>query len=163
MIGSAKGEPAVLDWQKTRGQREGRNVPLRKVHEVTVLVADDNDSFRADLVEFLQKQRGIRIVGEARDGPEVLALAAELSPDLVMIDASTRGMNGFEATEKIKSLQPLTKVVFTTIYEKRTYQVLSEYLNADGFICKSSAKHEIPRLLKRLGLENPNRQQREEK
>ncbi len=130
---------------------------------MTVLVADDNDWYRADLVEFLQKQPGIRIVGEARDGREVLSLAAELSPDLVFIDVRTRGMSGFEATEKIKNLHPPTKVVFTTIHEKRTYEVLSEYLNADGFICKSAAKSEIPRVLKRLGLDIPGRHHREER
>ncbi len=155
MIGSLKVDSEVLDWQKTRRPREGQNIPSRRAHAITVLVADDNDNFRADLVEFLQKQRGIRIVGEARDGSEALALAAEVSPDLVIIDASTRGLSGFEATQQIKNLHPFAKVVFTTIHEKETFRVLSEYLDADGFICKSSAKREIPKVLKRLGLEIP--------
>jgi len=163
VIGSTKVESSLFNWSNRGRSRVGRAPSLPQGREITVLVADDNDSYRSDLVEFLLKQPGIRVVGEARDGDEILALAAELSPDLVILDVSTRGMNGFEATEKIKNLHPQAKVVFTTIHEKQTYQVLSEYFAADGFICKSFAKREIPRLLRRLGLGVQGRGVRTEK
>ena len=157
VIGSPKVEPDVVEWSKRKRARNTEENIERKGHLITVLVADDNDRYRADLVEFLQTQKGLRIVGEARDAKEALSMARELLPDLVMIDLGTRGISGFEAADKIKNLHPSTKVVFTTIHEKPTYQVLSKYLNADGFVCKSAVKSEIPRLLKRLGLESSDR------
>ena len=56
---------------------------------MTVLVVDDNDTYRADLIDFLQKQDGVQIVGQARDGLEAMSLTHTLHPDLVMIDTHT--------------------------------------------------------------------------
>jgi DNA-binding NarL/FixJ family response regulator len=117
---------------------------------MTVLVVDDNDSYRADLVDFLQKQEDLQIIGQARDGLEAMSLTHTLNPDLVMIDISMPGVGGLEATRHIKEYRPDTKVIFVTIHEERTYQILADILQADGFVCKSSAKRDIPKVLKRI-------------
>lgn len=153
MIGTDKAETELFEWTRRKRTRSSEEKGERRGHAITVLVTDDDDRYRSDLVEYLQTRKGIRIVGEARSRSETLSLARELLPDLVLIDLGTCGMNGFEATENIKHLHPRTKVVFTTIHEKPTYQILSKFMNADGFVCKSAAKSEIPRLLRRLGLE----------
>ncbi len=117
---------------------------------MTVLVVDDNDSYRADLIDFLQKQEDVQIIGQARDGLEAMSLTHTLNPDLVMIDISMPGVGGLEATRHIKEYRPGTKVVFVTIHEERTYQILADILQADGFVCKSSAKRDIPKVLRRI-------------
>ncbi|RPH37992.1 DNA-binding response regulator [bacterium] len=117
---------------------------------MTVLVVDDNDSYRADLIDFLQKQDDIQIIGQARDGLEAMSLTHTLNPDLVMIDISMPGVGGLEATRHIKEYRPDTKVVFVTIHEERTYQILADILQADGFVCKSSAKRDIPKVLRKI-------------
>lgn len=117
---------------------------------MTVLVVDDNDSYRADLIDFLQKQEDVQIIGQARDGLEAMSLTHTLNPDLVMIDISMPGVGGLEATRHIKEYRPDTKVVFVTIHEERTYQILADILQADGFVCKSSAKRDIPKVLRKI-------------
>ena len=117
---------------------------------MTILVVDDNDSYRADLIDFLQKQDDVQIIGQARDGLEAMSLTNTLNPDLVMIDISMPGVGGLEATRHIKEYRPDTKVVFVTIHEERTYQILADILQADGFVCKSSAKRDIPRVLRKI-------------
>lgn len=117
---------------------------------MTVLVVDDNDTYRADLIDFLQRQDDVQIVGQARDGLEAMSMTHTLNPDLVMIDISMPGVGGLEATRQIKEYRPGTKVVFVTIHEERTYQILADILQADGFVCKSSAKRDIPRVLRSI-------------
>ncbi len=163
VIASDRAEVVLYGWRRQEKIQAKQESPPRRTQPMAVLVADDNESYRSDLVEFLQKQKWIRVVGEAKNGDEALALTREMSPDLVLIDVNMPGMSGFEATRQIKNLLPRAKVVFTTIHEKQTYDVLSEYLNADGFVCKSSAKREIPRVLKRLGFDIPSRQPRGER
>jgi DNA-binding NarL/FixJ family response regulator len=67
-----------------------------------------------------------------------------------MIDISMPGVGGLEATRHIKEYRPDTKVVFVTIHEERTYQILADILQADGFVCKSSAKRDIPKVLRKI-------------
>ncbi len=117
---------------------------------MTVLVVDDNDSYRADLIDFLEKQEDVQIIGQARDGLEAMSLTHTLNPDLVMIDISMPGVGGLEATRHIKEYRPDTRVVFVTIHEERTYQILADILQADGFVCKSSAKRDIPKVLRKI-------------
>jgi DNA-binding NarL/FixJ family response regulator len=117
---------------------------------MTILVVDDNDSYRADLIDFLQKQDDVQIIGQARDGLEAMSLTNTLNPDLVMIDISMPRVGGLEATRHIKEYRPDTKIVFVTIHEERTYQILADILQADGFVCKSSAKRDIPRVLRKI-------------
>lgn len=117
---------------------------------MTVLVVDDNDSYRGNLINFLQKQDDVQIIGQARDGLEAMSLTHTLNPDLVMMDISMPGVGGLEATRHIKERHPGTKVVFVTIHEERTYQILADILQADGFVCKSSAKRDIPKVLRSI-------------
>jgi DNA-binding NarL/FixJ family response regulator len=117
---------------------------------MTVLVVDDNDSYRGNLINFLQKQDDVQIIGQARDGLEAMSLTHTLNPDLVMMDISMPGVGGLEATSHIKERNPGTKVVFVTIHEERTYQILADILQADGFVCKSSAKRDIPKVLRSI-------------
>jgi DNA-binding NarL/FixJ family response regulator len=118
--------------------------------EMTVLVVDDNDSYRMNFIDFLQRQEDVQVVGQAKDGLEAMSLADALNPDLVMMDISMPGAGGLEVARNIKEHRPDTKVVFVTIHEERTYRILADLLQADGFVCKSSAKRDIPKVLKRI-------------
>lgn len=117
---------------------------------MTVLVADDNSEYRKDLLVYLQKLDGVKVVGQAEDGAEAAKLALVFHPDLVLMDISMPHVGGIEAAQRIKSVCPDTKVAFLTIHEENTYKMLADMLCVDGFICKSSAKTEIPRLLRRM-------------
>lgn len=122
----------------------------RKSNIARVLVVDDNDSFRAGYVEYLNYQTNLEIVGEARDGTEAISLIEKLKPDIVFMDISMPRMDGLTAANLIKEKYPKIKVVIITIHEKSVFKEIAESLPVDGFISKSSISMELPRVLKKL-------------
>jgi DNA-binding NarL/FixJ family response regulator len=84
------------------------NAPLR------VLIADDNSLFVTALAGLLGAEESIEIVGRAGDGEEAARLAAELAPDVLLMDLSMPRVDGFEATERVRAAAPETAVVVLT-------------------------------------------------
>jgi DNA-binding NarL/FixJ family response regulator len=109
------------------------------MYTLKVLLADDHASFRRILSSFLRTQRGIKIVGEAADGREVVEKAKHLHPDIVLMDVHMPGQNGIEATKIIKSNLPSTRVFILSMDISEICQKKSNEC-ADGFIPKSSIK-----------------------
>jgi NarL family two-component system response regulator LiaR len=121
-----------------------------------ILLADDNEEFRASLAEYLDQQSGVAVVGQVGDGRAAIYATHSLRPDLVLMDISMPGMSGLEAARQIKGFAPSTKIVFVTIHEDKTYQALAEVLGVDGFVCKSSVKQDLPKVLARVLGDGPN-------
>lgn len=118
--------------------------------KLTVIVADDNASFRADLIRYVERQVAVDIVGEAKDGLEAIELVRSLHPDLILLDITMPVMGGLEAARHIRSSDPNTKIVFITIHDEGTYQALATALGVDGFISKNHINRDLNRLLVRF-------------
>jgi DNA-binding NarL/FixJ family response regulator len=116
------------------------------------LIADDHEWFRREMRAYLEEQKGIEIVGEVCDGLEAVSFTKLLNPDLVILDISMPRMNGFEAARQIKEHSPSTKVLIVTIHESETYQVFAQMMNVDGYVCKSTLKNDLPKILATLSL-----------
>jgi DNA-binding NarL/FixJ family response regulator len=116
------------------------------MYTLKVLLADDHDSFRRILSTFLKSQQGVEVVGEAANGQEVVEKAEDLRPDVVLMDVHMPLQNGIEATKKIKSRWPLTKVFILTMDISEFSQKSSQEF-ADGFIAKSSIKNALLSIL----------------
>jgi DNA-binding NarL/FixJ family response regulator len=108
-----------------------------------VLVVDDHERFRQSVVSFLNEQGFIEIVGEAVNGEEAIEQSEHLQPDLVLMDLDIRERDGFEATREIKLRVPKTKVVMLSIHDGEAYRRMAWRHAADGFIDKSSLKHDL--------------------
>jgi DNA-binding NarL/FixJ family response regulator len=81
---------------------------------IRVLVVDDHDAFRAGLTELLSGESGIEVVGECRDGSEVLAADTRLRPDVVLMDLNMPGVDGEEATRILRAAGSRAHIVVLT-------------------------------------------------
>ena len=111
--------------------------------EIRVLVADDHDLFRRGLMEVLEQEDDIIVVGEARNGQQAIERAGELSPDVVFMDLNMPGQNGIEATAYLTQKWPDLKVLVLTVSEEPAdlYRTLS--VGARGYVLKISDPQEI--------------------
>ena len=83
---------------------------------IRVLVADDHAVVRAGLRELLDEEPDIRVIGEARDGGEAVALALRERPDVVLMDVSMPVLCGVEATRQIRGAAPEVRVLALTAH-----------------------------------------------
>ena len=87
---------------------------------VRVLVADDDPAFVEALRVMLESDERLEVVGEAHDGEQAIALAAELAPDIVAMDIVMPHMDGIEATRVIRANQPECRVVSSATRSSRS-------------------------------------------
>jgi DNA-binding NarL/FixJ family response regulator len=108
-----------------------------------ILVADDHEIVRRGLCALLQSRPDWKICGEAGDGRQAVEQAAQLRPDVVILDIGMPGLNGLEATRQILKANPKTKVLVLTLYDSD--QIVREVLNAGarGFLRKSDAARDL--------------------
>ncbi len=105
---------------------------------IRVIVADDHHLVREALARTLDGAEGMECIGTAKDGAEIVKLAQKLLPDVAIIDVSMPGMDGIEATRRIKSTCPSTAVLILSAYKFEHYVVASIEAGADGYLLKSN-------------------------
>lgn len=125
------------------------------MEKIRVLLADDHAILSAGLRAFLSDYDDVEVVGDARDGEEVVALAAELKPDVVLMDIAMPGMNGIEATRLIRERQPETRVLVLTQHEERQYVLALLRAGASGYILKRALGSDLIAALRTVARGEP--------
>ena len=116
--------------------------------EIRVLIADDQAAVREGLALLLETMSEVSVVGQAADGLEAAALAAELAPDVVLMDLNMPRADGIEATATILAANPDIRVVVLTTYEDDTSIVGALRAGALGYLTKAATRADIERAVK---------------
>ena len=111
--------------------------------KIRVLLADDHKMIRAGLRLVLEQQSDVLVAGEADDGREAVTLAAELKPDVVVMDVGMPNLNGIEASLQIKQARPETAIVMLSMHSDEGYILRALRAGATGYILKDSAEADL--------------------
>ena len=118
-------------------------VGIDEAPAVRVLVVDDHALFRHGLLQVLGAEPDLEVVGEARDGIEAIELAAELLPDVVLMDVKMPTVNGIEAARRIRAAQPSVRVLMLTESEDEEDLYAAVRAGATGYLLKEVGIDEI--------------------
>lgn len=100
---------------------------------------DDSPDVLHDLQLLLELSENITVVDKASNGPEAIRLAASLQPDVVIMDLEMPGMDGYEATRRIKTQQPVARVIILSIHASPGDREQARASGADDFVLKGSS------------------------
>lgn len=109
----------------------------------TVLVVDDHDLIRMGICKLLAEVPGITVIGQASSGEEAITRVRELSPDIVFMDVRMPGIGGLEATERILSHYPKTRVIVVSAFNDDFYPASLLKAGACGYITKKADSDQI--------------------
>lgn len=110
-----------------------------------VLVVDDHDLFRSGLRRLLDEDGALDVVAEARRGDEAVSRAAQLRPDVVVMDINMPGMSGVEATRGVLEVSPGSAVLMLTVTSDASAVLDAVLAGASGFLLKDATLPEIVR------------------
>jgi two-component system response regulator NreC len=106
--------------------------------KIRILLADDHTLFRQGMKTLISAETDLEVVAEVSNGGEAIEKAAELRPDVVLMDIAMPGFSSFEATRQIKKNRPETKVLFLSMYDDEDYLVEGMEVGGNGYVLKDS-------------------------
>ncbi|MEJ2225212.1 MAG: response regulator transcription factor, partial [Syntrophobacterales bacterium] len=110
---------------------------------LSIVLADDHVMFRQGIRSFLESLDGITIIGEAKDGLELLEILKTTIPDLAIIDIVMPKMHGMEVLQEIHQNYPQIKVLFLTMHGKLEYIRQAIAYGVHGFLLKEEPRSEL--------------------
>ena len=113
------------------------------MNKVRVLLVDDHTVVRRGLRKILESTKLIDIVGEAGDGVAAIQASVNLQPDVVLMDVTLPIMNGIEATRRIRTVAPGTRVLMLSMHADEQYVQQSLAAGARGYLLKDAADGDL--------------------
>jgi len=115
---------------------------------IKIIIADDHQMFIDGIKSLLVNEKGIKLVGEALNGKEVLLLLDKEKADIVLLDVNMPEMDGIEATKQIRQRYPLVKILMLTMYNNQEFVFGLMNAGASGYILKNTGKAELLEAIK---------------
>lgn len=110
---------------------------------IRVLIADDHTIVRSGVRLLLEAEPDIKVIGEALDGREVVAMAETLQPDIILMDIAMPGVDGLEATRQIKDRWPEIEILVLTMHRSDEYFFEMLRQGASGYVLKGADPGEL--------------------
>ena len=117
---------------------------------IRVVIADDHTIVREGLKQLLQASPDLDIVGEARDGYEVLQRVRETEFDVLLLDMSMPGKSGMELIRQIKTEKPKLRVLVLSMHQEHQYAVRAIKAGASGYLTKESATTQLVSAIRKV-------------
>lgn len=119
------------------------------IEPITVMIVDDHEMVRRGASDYLEAQADIRVVAQASSGEEAVKLAQEFIPDVVLMDLVMTGMDGVEATRRVKNLSPRTQIIVLTSFHQDEYIFPALQAGAISYLLKDVKAAELVEAIRR--------------
>jgi CheY-like chemotaxis protein len=123
---------------------------------IRLLFVDDHKVMRQGLIRLISGQPDIEVFCEAANGREALELARQVRPDTILMDISMPGMDGVDATRRIKAEMPQVRVIGLSMFEDEPSARQMRDAGADGFVIKTASAAELLKTI--YGIDDPKQQ-----
>jgi DNA-binding NarL/FixJ family response regulator len=118
---------------------------------IKIIVVEDNEMVRAGVVELLNDQPDMQVVGDTEDGIKTLALLeTSIQADIVLTDLNMEGMDGIQLTEQISARHPIVKVIILTMHLRSEFIKRGFDAGAMGFVLKSGNISDLYSTIRRV-------------
>jgi NarL family two-component system response regulator LiaR len=116
---------------------------------ITVMIVDDHEMVRRGASSYLEAQPDISVVAQAESGEEAVKLAQEFIPDVVLMDLVMPGMDGVDATRRVKSISPRTQIIILTSFHQDEYIFQALQAGAISYLLKDVKASELVEAIRR--------------
>lgn len=106
--------------------------------KIRILLTDDHTLFRQGLRTLIGVEPDLEVCGEAANAADAISQAAELRPDIVLMDIGMPGLSSFEGCRQIRKNRPETRILFLTMYDDEDYLVECMEAGGSGYVLKDS-------------------------
>lgn len=108
-----------------------------------LVIADDHEIFRQGFLSMIKKEKQLSVIGQAKDGEELVQMVVENRPDIAFVDISMPKMDGIEATRLITEQSPLTHVIALSMFNDDNHIIDMLEAGASGYLLKNTTLEEV--------------------
>lgn len=116
----------------------------------TIILADDHTLMRQGIRNIIEEVPGLKVIGEAGDGHQLLQMLKKEKPGLVILDISMPGVRGIEATREIKALYPEVRILILSQHRSEEFLTMALDAGASGYLLKEDTGEELIKAIKQI-------------
>jgi DNA-binding NarL/FixJ family response regulator len=124
---------------------------VKRLETLRILIAEDHPLFRKGMISLLSSVPDFEVVGEARTGEEAIVRAADLQPDVILMDLQMPEVNGIEATRRILQESPSVRILVVTLFEDDESVFMALRAGARGYVLKDADEEEMVLSIRAVG------------